>query len=207
VAVEKQNMRDFLIEHYRQVNEHMRESDRKRDVLLSSYLLLVGAVVGVIASLRFDPWVLAAVILGLLLIGCIMAIIVSRFAAWHAEYVNVGIAIHKCFLEGDFDLSKAAQDVKKEGKCPYFRKGGVEFMMMIFVLFLLCIEVTGLVFLVWYWFGWPLWAKILVSLIGSIAIVVDWVAGILLYRYSLHKREDGFPEKSWLILEKKQPNA
>ena len=189
-------MKSFLLEHYTQVNEHLRESDRKRDVLLGSYSTLSIAGLSICFSLEIMPAWRIGILTFLICLGFIVAITVTRFRGWHAEYINVLVAIHKSFKDGHCDLFKAAEDLKSENKYAYFPPKGVEFMMMMLVLLFLSGEAVSLTY--WVCDLQKLYLNLLLS-IGIILVII--IGGLWQYKVYLVKREKKFPENSWCILE------
>jgi len=196
---------NFLLKHYAQVNEHLRESDRKRDILLGTYFTLSVAGVSFCFNIQDTPDTLyyrVGILTFLIFFGFIVAIIVKRFRGWHAEYVNVAMAIHKCFIDGHYDLFKAAKDVKSEKKCPYFFKGGVEFMMMVLVLLFLSSEAISLAY--WVCDLQKLYLNLLIYL-GIFLVIM--IGGCWRYKVYLVKREEKFPENSVYILGREKKGA
>lgn len=201
-AVEKENMGDFLLEHYRQVNEHLRESDRKRNIFVGFYLVLVSSILGFTLRLddhAVDPALKLSFLSILFGVGIIVAIYTGISRAWHCEYNNTAIAIHKCFLNGDLDLLKAARDWKNSNEFGhYFNWKGTEFWIMFLVLFLLSVELVLVIQV-----GYP------ESLLGKLRILLYFLGfalplgtGTHRYRHYLDKREKQFPKKSHLIQKK-----
>ncbi len=197
-----ENMKDFLLEHYRQISEHLRESDRKRDVLLGSYLVLVGGGLGFVFSTAASQTLALGIQVGFLILGILVAIFTGFARAWHCEYNRVTMAIHKAFLEEDFDLSKAAKQLKEASKFgSYFNPRGTEFVIMMFVLVLLSIQAVLLIIVQGYAHLSSLWSKVLLTIAAAI---MPLLIGILWYKTYLRKRENESPQKSWCILEKEK---
>lgn len=200
MPVNEESLRDFLIEHYKQVNEHLRESDRNRNILLGIYLGLVTGILSFCLSLNNQP--LSVIMLGLLFIlGVMIAIYTTIARAWHCEYTSAAMAIHRSFLDGDLDPFKTAKKLKEAKKFgPYFNRRGTEFMVMVFLLIIISAEL-GL--LIWQACAhlslWPLWSRILLALAG---FVLSLIFGYVKYKQFLYKRESEFPEQSWCILVK-----
>ena len=190
----------FLLEHYTQVNEHLREADRKRDILLGSYFSLSIAGLGFCLSVSQAEQYRIGILAFLICIGVIVSIIVTKFRGWHAEYANVAMAIHKCFLDGDdgnFDLLKAAKDVKSQNKYHFFFRTGVEFWMMVLTLLFLSAEAGLLVW--WVCDSQKFWLKLLLTI-----VIILLICGVGIWRYKVYlvKREDEFPENSVYILQR-----
>lgn len=92
--------RRFTLELFRQANEHSRETDRKRNSLVGSYLAIVGIGVGWLVNAwladadSVTPVWLACFILGtLLLVGLPVLRAVTLYRGWHAYYGNVCKAV------------------------------------------------------------------------------------------------------------------
>ncbi len=192
-------MESFLLQHYAQVNEHLRESDRKRDILLGSYLTLSIAGLSICFSLEVVPAWKIGILTFLICLGFIVAVTVTRFRGWHAEYANVAMAIHKCFIDGHYNLLKAAKDLKHKNKYPYFSPGGVEFMMAMLVLVFLSVKAILLTY--WVFDLLKLHLNLLLN-IGIILVIILVIIGGGRWRYKVYlvKREMQFPENSWCIL-------
>ncbi len=191
-------MKSFLLEHYTQVYENLRESDRKRDILLGTYFTLSVAGVSFWFGTQGTPdslYYRIGILTFLICLGFIVAIIVTRFRGWHAEYANVAMAIHKCFIDGHCDLLKAAEDLKSKNRHPYFSLIGVEFMMMVLTLLFLSAEavllLSGVCNLQKYW---------LELLLDIGVFLVIMIGGLWQYKVYLVKREKKFPQNSYYIL-------
>nr|QNO52764.1 hypothetical protein KDAIOKAM_00033 [Methanosarcinales archaeon ANME-1 ERB6] len=203
LAAEKENIEDFLLEHYRQVNEHLRESDRKRDILVGFYLVLVSSILGFTFrsdNHALDPALKFSFLCILVGVGIVVAIYTGIARAWHCEYNNTAIAIHKCFLNGDLNLLKAAKDWKNSDKFGhYFNWKGTEFWIMFLVLFLLSVE---LVLTIWQ-IGYPeSWSGKWRILLYVFVFVFPLGIGTHRYKHYLDEREKQFPEKTHIIQKK-----
>ncbi len=190
-------MKSFLLEHYTQVYENLRESDRKRDILLGTYFTLSVAGVSFCFAAQAEPYYRISILTFLICLGFIVAIIVTRFRGWHAEYANVAMAIHKCFVDGHCDLLKAAEDLKSKNRHPYFSPIGVEFMMMVLTLLFLSAEAVLLVS--WVCNLQRHWLELLLA-IGVFLVIM--IGGLWRYKVYLVKREREFPQNSYYILGK-----
>lgn len=83
---------DFLKEQYIQCNEHLRESDRKRDLLFGVYITITAAyftfikdVTGSIDSIY--------IIVGISLFGSCLGVLFTLYRGWHGIYIITGIII------------------------------------------------------------------------------------------------------------------
>jgi hypothetical protein len=194
-------MKDFLLEHYKVVNERLTQSDRNRDVWVGAYLVLtVGSLSFAFSSRNVS---LEFATLGFLFFfGIFVAIYVAIARAWHCEYTRVLIAIHRAFLDGDFDLSKAAREFKQSKKFGrYFNIWGTEFMAFLLTLLLLSFELVLIFLLAWNYLSlWPP-LKVL-SLV--IVCVLPFLVGIIKYKRYLNKRESEFPEQCYSIQEERK---
>lgn len=195
--------KDFLVEHYRQVNEHDRETNRRRDILFGSYASIIFGSLVLFRNLDYVAEV--SLLAALVAIGITVAVTVTRFRGWHAEYINVAKAIHMVFMNDELTLWDAAMRLKKEkGGYRFFKAQGVEFMMFIMTLALLSLPLVMLYLTV----GDALetmkaigfWSY---SLIITAIMIFTWATGVFAYRHYLIKREAGFPEDSWCILRAK----
>lgn len=199
----EQKKKDFLLEHYTQVNEHLRESDRSRNILLSVYSALIAGTLSFIYSTDKLEYLPKSVILGFLIAFGIGIAIYTAFArAWHCEYTRVARAIHKSFLNADLQLYQAAKEIKKEEEDKqrhYFNTRGTEFIIFLLILLFVFTELV----LVFYEGmpneDWP-WL-ILRSMISSLLV---FGVGIGLYGRYLDKKEAGFPDNSWCIINDKE---
>jgi hypothetical protein len=213
--LKRQDNKDFLLEHYSQVNQHLRETDRKRDTLFAIYLTVVTGALSFAYSAN-RPDVQKFIILGfLILFGMGVACYTTFARAWHCEYTRVAKAIHKSFLNGDLKLykaAKAAKEVRKQEEdrpnpWHYFNVAGMEFVMMALILLFICSEVILLT--------QALMAKdsplllnpsssLILICLSVLYIILVFGLGFYLYRCYLDKRESGFPENSWCILKERE---
>jgi len=199
----KENRKEFLLKHYTQVNEHLRESDRNRNIWFAVYSTLVAGTLSFIYSVEeLDP-LLKLVILGFLIafgLGIAFYTIFAR--AWHCEYTRVARAIHKSFLNADLRLNKAAKEIKKEEDNRhrhYFNVRGTEFIIMVLILLFVSTESVLFIFAVPALEESP-W-RICLSAISCL-LVFGVVIGY--YRRYLNRREAEFPEDSWCIIKEKE---
>lgn len=202
---EEQNKKDFLLEHYTQVNEHLRESDRKRNILFAVYSTLVAGTLSFIYSAEeLDP-LLKLVILGFLIAFGLGIAFYETFArAWHCEYTRVARAIHNSFLNADLRLYKAAKEIKKEDDDRhrhYFNIRGTEFIIFVLILLFVSAELV-LVFREIMPEDSP-WL-IYLSIRCIISLLLVFGVGIGCYGRYLDKREAEFPENSWCIIKEKE---
>lgn len=198
-------MKDFLLEHYRQVNERLTQSDRNRDVWVGAYLVLM------VGSLSFaysrDIDFLKFAIPGFLFFfGIVVTSYTTVARAWHCEYTRVLIAIHRSFLVGDFDLLKAAKEFKQSSEFGhYFNVRGTEFMVFLLILLSLSLELALLLWQAWSCPSlWPLSIRAS-SLI--VACATPFLIGICKYKQYLDKRESEFPEHCYPIQTKPKSSS
>jgi len=198
-------MKDFLLEHYRQVNERLTQSDRNRDVWVGAYLVLT------VGSLSFafssgSEFLQFSIPAFLFFFGIFVATYVVIARAWHCEYTRVLIAIHRSFLDGELDLLKAAKEFKQSKEFGhYFNVGGTEFMVFLLILLLLSFELVLVLWQAWsYPSLWPLSIRVLTFLA---ACVLPFLIGILKYKHYLNKRENQFPEHCYSIQTKAKTSA
>jgi hypothetical protein len=84
----------FLIEQYHQCNEHLRESDKKRDLILGSYVTLS------LAIYTFSPQKPGSdnfiiVLLGLAIVGILIGFLFTLYRGWHGIYVLQAILLQE----------------------------------------------------------------------------------------------------------------
>jgi MFS family permease len=199
---EKQNKKDFLLGHYVQISEHLRESDRNRNILLAVYSALIAGTLGFIYSTDKLDQLPKLVILGFLIVFGIGIAFYTTFArAWHCEFNRVVKAIHKSFLNADLLLYKAAKEIKKEDEDKhrhYFNIRGTEFIIFVLILLFVFTELVLVIFEIrpedspW---------RIYLSIISFLLV---FGVGIVWYGRYLDKREAEFPEDSWCIIKEKE---
>lgn len=86
---------DFLKDQYNQANEHLRETDKKRDVLVGFYITLTVAFYGFYSYLGKDPTLAIYLIVGLTLFGVCLGILFTLYRGWHGIYVIIAIIIQQ----------------------------------------------------------------------------------------------------------------
>lgn len=185
-------MRDFLLEHYKVINERLTHSDRNRDVWVGAYLVLMAGSLS-FAFLNSSNSILngISIKLGVLVflygLGVIVAIYVAIARGWHCEFSHAAIAISRALLDEDPDLLETARKFRKSSEFThYVNIGGTEFWVFALVLSCLAFELF-LVVQTWsYALSWPVWCKVL-SCASSF-----WI-GIPLYLWYLKRRENKFP--------------
>lgn len=198
---EKQNKKDFLLEHYTQVNEHLRESDRNRNIWFAVYSTLVAGTLSFIYSVEeLDPLLKLAILGFLIAFGLGIAFYTTFARAWHCEYTRVARAIHKSFLNADIRLYKAAKEIKKEDDRHrhYFKIKGTEFIIFVLILLFVSAELV----LVFYEMKPKDTPWLIYSGITSFLLVFG--VGIGCYGRYLDKREREFPDNSWCIIKEKE---
>ena len=198
--------RRFTLELFRQANEHSRETDRKRNSLVGSYLAIVGIGVGWLVNAwladadSVTPVGLACFILGtLLLVGLPVLRAVTLYRGWHAYYGNVCKAV-QWSLARNVSLYDAACELirDKSNRYEYFSPRGVEFTMFLFVLVLWDILLGALaVAVLLMMFSFPLRSAVFVS---SLAFAGVLGLGIRCYRHHLLGEQKRFPAGSWMII-------
>lgn len=205
---QRQNWKDFLLEHYTQVNQHLRESDRNRNTLFGFYITLTVGMLGfAYSSFAHTTEYLhlkLIILVFLILFGIGVAVYTTFARAWHCEYTRVAIAIHKSFLNANLKLYKAAKEIRKrEEDRPtprhYFNMLGTESIMMVLLLLFISFESILLI----HELGpdglssWPICLSI-------ICFILVFGVGIYLYRHYLDKRENEFPHDCWCIFKEKE---
>jgi len=202
----------FLLENYKQIHEHLRAVDRKRDTLLTIYVP-GGSFIGILSYVVFSSnnwynnWckIKLPVIIGWLVISGIVFWIVTLYRRWHVEYGRIATAIHRSIMiegmkKNNIDVyktfAKLAKDPKKSkevGFGPYIYVGGTEFWMAILVL------VTQLFVFGMFWIASP--KKILNSyLILGILVIVLFTGYLLFYYIYLSQREKRIQKNPQLAL-------
>ena len=199
--VAEQNWKDFLIEHYRQVNQHLRDSDRNRNVMVQIYFVVF------IAMLNF-PYSgvthgLEIVVPGaVFVLGFFVSHYITYARAWHCEYTRVAKAIHKSFLNTDLRLYDAARQIKEEEerkRRTYFNPRGTEFIVAVLVWLSMAVE-TYLLFRLLHdsiCLQWPA-VILLITTVGLLGSSIWW------YKSHLDKRECKFPDDCWCIFAENQ---
>jgi len=199
---EKQNKKDFLLEHYVQISEHLRESDRNRNILLAVYSALIAGTLSFIYSTDKLDQLPKLVILGFLIIFGIGIAFYTTFArAWHCEFNRVVKAIHKSFLNADLLLYKAAKEIKKEDEDKhrhYFNIRGTEFIIFVLILLFVFTELVLVIFEIMPEDSpWRIYLSI-------ISFLLVFGVGIVWYGRYLDKREAEFPDDSWCIIKEQE---
>jgi hypothetical protein len=191
----------FLIECYKQVNEHLRESDRKRDVLVGAFIPLV---IGITAFIKDSDFFSKFVsLIGIFLVSIPVVICITRYRGWHAEYVNAAIAINKYFLLKNTGSKKTlmeiAEELKKDKKFyKYFSPGGVEFMMFILAILVASFPLILAHLTLCHHLGASMFSPL--SIISLAFILLSfWGLSLYYYRSYLLRRESAFPKSSWCI--------
>lgn len=196
----------LVLEVYRQANEHSRETDRKRNILVGSYLTIVGIGAGwlVNAWLENPDSVVTQslvwfILVTLLIVGLPVLRAVTVYRAWHAYYGNICKAV-QWSLARNLNLYEAACALIRDrsNRYEYFSPRGVEFTMYVFVLVLWGILLGGLataVLLLKHWFHLPLAAF---TFAPALAITLGF--GIWCYRHHLLAEQKRFPVDSWMII-------
>jgi hypothetical protein len=186
-------MRDFLLEHYKLINERLTQSDRNRDVWVGAYLTLMLGGLSFFFSLgpSGESWLKFFILSFLLSCGVIVAIYVAIARGWHCEFSHAAIAISKTFFDEELDLLKAARKFRQSREfTSYFNCRGTEFWVFILVLSCLAFELFLLLQIWSCTSSWLLWWKVL-------SCFLSFVIGIPLYWWCLKKRENQFPKRCY----------
>ncbi len=199
-------MKDFLLEHYRQVNGRLTQSDRNRDVWVGAYLVLT------VSSLSFafssdSSFLKLAIPAFLFCFGIFVAKYAMVARAWHCEYTRVLIAIHRSFLDGELNLLKAARNFKRSKKefGHYFDRRGTEFTVFILILISLSFELVLLLWQAWNYSSlWSLQIRVPSYIVACILV---FCIGIRKYKSYLTKREEEFPEHCYSIPKKPKTSS
>jgi hypothetical protein len=196
----------LLLELFRQANEHSRETDRKRNILLGSYLTIVGVGAGwLIDAWPRDltstpvPWLVWFILAGLLIVGLPVLRAVTVYRAWHAYYGNISKAVQWSSAH-DLTLYEGACQLISDAsnRYEYFSPRGVEFTMFLFILVLWSILLGTLgiaVLLTKSSLCLPLAVAI-----SSLAFAAALVLGIWCYRHHLLGEQRRFPQGSWMVI-------
>jgi len=200
--LERQNWKDFLLEHYSQVNQHLRECDRNRNIILQVYFVIFIGMLSFAYSTTTD-WLKIIVPVFLFVFGLFIAHYVTYARAWHCEYTRVAKAIHKSFLNTDLRLYNAAKQIKEEEeekeRGRYFNPRGTEFIIASVVWLSMTVEI--------FLFSYETLLQLPHSSLSSqflaiiSLIVMVGLLGFTIWRYKHHldRRQDEFPD-SWCIL-------
>lgn len=194
MANQDERLVTFYIEHYRQMNDALRYTERNTQVVAGWYLTLTAGILGFIFSTDTTNSPTWWLYLFLFVVGILVAWYVSRARYWHCEHTEVAKAIHRMFFNKDLELLKAAKQVvnsNKEMKWSFFNWRGAEFS--IYVLVLLVTMLNGVVFLK----SWSVTGKWWILLILC-AIVLG--VGVWRYRGYLEMKEKDFPINSPFII-------
>lgn len=87
--------KEMLIEQYRQCNEHLRDSNRKRDLILGFYVTMTVALYGLSGRISAEDTKLLFGIVGLVALGILLGALLTLFRGWHVAYVLQAIAFHE----------------------------------------------------------------------------------------------------------------
>lgn len=196
----------FILELFRQANEHSRETDRKRNILLGSYLVVVGIGIGWLVNVwskdadsTILAWLAPSILVILLLLGLPVLRAVILYRGWHAHYANVCKAV-QWSLAHNVSLYEAACELIRDSsnRCEYFSPRGVEFSLYVFVFVLWDILLGTLVGTVLLMrFSFPLRSVVLVSALAFAGVLG---LGIWCYRHHLLGQQKRFPMDSWMII-------
>lgn len=197
--VGQHSWQDFLLEHYKQTSQNLRESDRNRNYFFWAYSALTIGALSLIFSeptnlTEVKPAIVGGLVI-LILFGIGVAFYVTFARVWHCEYSSIAKAIYDCFQKGSYNLYAAAKSVREEEirkKIHYFHVAGTEFVVFILVL----LFVTAHASLV----GYLCFTKTSCRLACILScVVLIFGAGIFLYRWYLYKKEKKFPDKAWSV--------
>lgn len=139
--------KQFLLENYKQIHEHSRAVDRKRDTLLSIYVP-GGTFLGILSYCKvfsnYSQWsqIKWYIIGGWLAISGIIFWIITLYRRWHVEYGRINTAIHRSVIvEKSTDVYKTFRELAKDpqksrpvGFSPYVYWKGTDFWMAILTL-------------------------------------------------------------------------
>lgn len=106
-----QNLTEALREMYVQANEHLRETDKKRDQLVTFYLLIIGFM---FSSLSSNSVSLCFLCLLVGIIGIIFSMILISYRKWHKIYVNSATVIQHFMITQEYPTLGAAEDKWRE---------------------------------------------------------------------------------------------
>ncbi len=95
--------KQLLVEQYRQCNEHLRESDRKRDVILGSYVTL-SVLVYTFAAQTPNSDYFRFVVVGLALLGIVVGFLFTLYRGWHGLYVIQAIILQEILHKDRIDI-------------------------------------------------------------------------------------------------------
>ena len=198
---------NFLLELYKQANEHLRECDRRRDLLLGTYLGFVAmGVGGFVTILRLigesnPPWFAWFIMVALLLLGMPIIRTVVVFRAWHAFYVNISKAVQKSVAEGNLNLYEMACSLinDKDNRYNYFSPRGVEFAMYLLVLLIGGVILSALIYMTLsYNLLFYTWSA---SIVSVVALAATLLLGVYCYRRYLNHQQSQFPRCSWMVIQ------
>ena len=77
-----------------QTNEHLRETDRKKNQTYYFFLVLTGLYFSLYTRLS-ESWMIIVVTFVLAIIGIVMNLVIIYYQMWHSIYVNTAIILQK----------------------------------------------------------------------------------------------------------------
>lgn len=95
---------DFLREQYIQCNEHLRESDRKRDLLLGLYITITAAYFTLLKDITGSVDSIY-VIVGISLFGSCLGVLFTMYRVWHGIYIIMGIIIQSIVANNKLSIT------------------------------------------------------------------------------------------------------
>jgi hypothetical protein len=113
MAKQDERLVTFYIEHYRQMNDAVRYTERNTQAFIGFYIALTAGVQG---FLRNDHIFSLVAGIFLFLLGIPVAFYVCRARYWHCEHTEVAKAVHQMFVGNTMNLLEAANSVVKTNK-------------------------------------------------------------------------------------------
>lgn len=200
------NTRQLLEQLLIQANEHLRETDRKKDQMFSLFIALLGFYFSISAKFISQSSILAIVLsLFMIVTGIIMDIAVAGYQMWHAVYVNTIIVLEKLLYKGYNEIN---ENVLQEIYTSHisnskFHSGGKGVEIKLYFLLVLTTSFlwTLLAYEIYQYAHLTNDCILLCTLsIATVIIIILHILGLLKYRAMLlEDAKNNFLEKSWIL--------
>ena len=106
----------FYLEHYKQMNDAVRYTERNTQAVAGFYVTLTAGIMAFIVSAGVADWRKSVLGLFLLLLGIVASVYVCRARYWHCEHTEVAKAIHRMFVDNKLSLLEAANEVIQDNR-------------------------------------------------------------------------------------------
>ncbi|NPA47842.1 MAG: hypothetical protein GXO14_04265 [Thermococci archaeon] len=184
-----------------QTNEHLRETDRKKNQSYYFFLILTGAYFSVYGKLsEFGAGILILATFILSVVGIIMNLVILNYQVWQSIYINTAIVIQKVIhnnLQKSVDsnlLGRLFNDASS--RFPFCRRGTEFYLYNSFLI------ITSSLFDLFMYdlitFSGIKFSIKLIALIAAIQAI--YVCSFnYLRRHKLKNAEKNFLKKSWIL--------